>query len=272
MGDHFDDSDIPVLLGVTGDACGACSATTVPLYDLPCHDSDDFYCRNCLTTTWCFDTDEVVRCPACHKDCGFAPLPPVEGFNGIARDFVDREALNTIRQQPEIQNNLIAFTAAEGLVLLQRTYDYYLDQLLDPVELGGLPSYMADTSDVSLATNPYYSALVAQITMLVATPGDLEEDFLEIIKSITINDVKFKYSVEMDTAGVDLADKEAVFWQAIHTFPDIGNVFENWEGIIKMWVDLLAWRHIERVAPAEGGSAERFREPLSMLDLVNADA
>jgi hypothetical protein len=262
LSDDYDESSIPVLLGVTGDTCGACSQTTVPLYDLPCHDSDDFYCRNCLTTSWCFSTDEVVRCPACHKDCGFGALPPVEGFNAIARDFIDKEALNKIRQQPEVQNNLIAFTSTEGLVFLQSTYEYYLDQLLDPVELGGLPAYMTDSAQQSLAANPFYSALIAEITMLVATPAELEEDFLGVLNTITVSFTKFKYGVVMEAADVNLADNEAVLWQATHTYQDINNIRENWVGIIQMWVNLLAWRHIERVAPAEGGSAERFREPI----------
>jgi hypothetical protein len=42
------------------------------------------------------------------------------------------------------------------------------------------------------------------------------------------------------------------------TYLSINEIKENWELIIKKWVELLAWRHLERLAPPEGGAAERM--------------
>jgi hypothetical protein len=54
----------------------------------------------------------------------------------------------------------------------------------------------------------------------------------------------------------------AVLEHTTQSFDDINDIKDNWVGIIKMWVDLLAWRHIERTATIEGGAAERTRQPL----------
>jgi hypothetical protein len=276
MADYDSDNDSlagdPVLHGVTGDACGTCSSTTVPLYDLSCHNSDDFYCRDCLTKTWYRAKDEVVRCPACRNDCDFMPLQPIEQFKGISRNFNDYEAFDRIREQPEVMNNLIAFTALEAIVFLQHVYTIYADQLLDHSELGALPTsyvlqHSANTLDSDLSNNVFYIVFAAKVGAALksmTTPAQLEEALLNLLESATINFAKCKYGHLMYASGVDLRDDAAVLYQANHSFPDVNDIKENWAGIIKMWVDLLAWRHIERTAPAEGGAAERFRQPLQL--------
>jgi hypothetical protein len=47
-------------------------------------------------------------------------------------------------------------------------------------------------------------------------------------------------------------------------YQDVKAVRDNWMEIIKMWVVMLAWRHLERTAPVEGGAAERFRTPVTL--------
>jgi hypothetical protein len=274
MADHDSDNDShagdPVLHGVTGDACGRCSSTTVPLYDLSCHDSDDFYCRDCLTKTWYLAKDEVVRCPACSKDCDFMPLQPIEHFKGISRNFVDFEAFDKIREQPEVMNNLIAFTATEAIVFLQHVYTLYADQLLNPSELGAAPDNhilqrSPNTLESDLSDNIFYNVFAAKVCATpksITSPAQLEEDLLHKLDTTTVDFARFKYGPQMYAGGVDLFDDAAVLFQANQCFPDVNEIKENWVGIIKMWVDILAWRHIERTAPAEGGAAERFRQPL----------
>ncbi|KAH7406512.1 hypothetical protein DE146DRAFT_395870 [Phaeosphaeria sp. MPI-PUGE-AT-0046c] len=261
----------PVLLGVTGDSCGTCSSTTVPLYDLSCHNSDDFYCRDCLSKSWYVANDEVIRCPSCGNDCGFMPLQPIEAFGGISRNFVEYEAFDKIREQKEVQNNLIAFTEKEAIAFVMHTYNYYLDQILDPEELGGLSSFMIDYSEHtlqdSLASNAFYCALVAEVMItpkVVTTPAQLEDFLLRVVNTVTVNFTKGRYSNEMIDDDVVIDDNDAVLLEATHTFKDIKKIYENWVGILKVWVDLLAWRHLERTAPAEGGAAERFRQPLTL--------
>jgi hypothetical protein len=271
--DTYNDSHAggPVLLGITKDTCGTCSSTNVPLYDLSCHNTDDFYCRDCLTKMWNAADDEVTRCPACHNDCGFMPLQDIQDFAGISHDFLEFEAFDKIREQPEVMNNLIAFTADEAVMFLQVTYDYYADQLLDPTELGGMPSHISDSAQKSFAANAYYRALyndVITVSKMMTTPFDLEEDLLETLRLATIVDTLHKYGNQLDASGVDLDDNDAVLWQATHTFEDINTIRENWAGIIKMWVDLLAWRHLERTASVEGGAAERLREPFSFNGMM----
>jgi hypothetical protein len=91
---------------------------------------------------------------------------------------------------------------------------------------------------------------------------------LETLRLTTVVDTLHKYSNQLDASGVDLDDNDAVLWQASHTFEDINTIRENWAGIIKMWVDLLAWRHLERTASVEGGAAERLREPFSFNGMM----
>ncbi|KAF1916526.1 hypothetical protein BDU57DRAFT_516695 [Ampelomyces quisqualis] len=274
---EYDPENYPVLLGVTGDACGTCSSTIVPLYDLPCHDSDEFHCRDCLTKTWYTASDEVIRCPVCDDDCGFMRLQNIIEFKGISRYFVDYEGFDMIRQQSEIQNNLIGFTDSEAAIFLRHTYEYYLDQLMYPDELGGVPSELtenaADPTVESLKRNPFFCTFVQEVLavpkMMIA-PSQLEKHFLEMLDSVTANFTRQKHGAQMRANGVDLRSDDAVLLQAKHIYSEINGIMDNWVGIIKMWVDLLAWRHIERTGPAEGGAAERFRKPLSFWP-VNDD-
>jgi hypothetical protein len=273
MSDYDSDNDShagdPVLYGVTGDACGTCSATTVPLYDLSCHDSDDFYCRDCLTKAWYLAQDEVVCCPSCGEDCDFMPLQPIAQFKGISRNFVDAEAFDKIRQQPEVMNNLIAFSAAEAIVFLQNVYTLYADQLLDPAKLGAIPTYrpfqLANTLDEDLANNPFYCAFAAELTAApksMTSPVQLEDIMFKVLNSAVVSFAKLKYNDQLYSAGVDLHHDAAVLEHTTQSFDDINDIKDNWVGIIKMWLDLLAWRHIERTATVEGGAAERTRQPL----------
>jgi hypothetical protein len=261
----------PVLYGVTGDACGTCSATTIPLYDLPCHESDDFHCRDCLTKIWYLSQDEVVRCPSCGQDCAFKPLQPIAEFEGINRNFVDYEAFDKIRQQPEVMNNLIAFTAPEAIVFLQHVYTLYADQLLDPAELGAIPLdrpfQLASTLDDDLFNNPFYCAFAAEISeapKAMTTLVKLEDIMLGVLSSAVVQYTMLKHSNQLYEAGVDMDDDVAVLKHSIQKFEDVNSIKDNWVGIVKMCVDLLAWRHIERTAPAEGGAAERLRQSLAL--------
>jgi hypothetical protein len=85
---------------------------------------------------------------------------------------------------------------------------------------------------------------------------------LNKLDTATVNFTRFKYGPQMYASSVDLCDDAAVLFQANQSFPDVNEIKENWVGIIRMWVNILAWRHIERTVPAEGGAAERFRQPL----------
>jgi DNA-directed RNA polymerase subunit RPC12/RpoP len=261
---------IPFLYGVTGDACGGCSATTVPLYDLPCHDSDDFHCRDCLTKVWYQAKDEVVRCPSCGQDCAFKPLQPITEFDGIDRNFVDYKAFDIIRQQPEVMNNLIAFTAPEAIVFLQHVYTLYADQLLDPAELGHIPSYrpfqLANTLNEELFNNPFYcgfATAISEAPKVMISPAKLEEIMSVVLNSAVVHYTMLKHSSQLHEAGIEMNDDLAVL-QHSQNFEDVNSIKDHWVGILKIWVDLLASRHIERTAPAESGAAERLREPLAL--------
>lgn len=268
MGGYDSDNDShagdPVLLGLTGDACGSCKSTDVPLYDLSCHESDDFYCRDCLTKTWYNAKDEVVRCPSCGEDCGFMPLAPIEQFRGISRDFSDTEGLEKLRQQPEIMNNLIGFTNREAAVLLQHVYGLVEDQILDPMELGGWPSALQqgdNTARMSFATNPFYNNLVRELAAapkIMTSPLQLEEDLMNSLNADVIAYASSQYPGQI----MEGRDEDVL----VHVLNDpyLKDVRENWIIIINKWVDLLAWRHIERTASVEGGAAERLRAPITL--------
>ena len=270
--DSDNDSHVgdPVLLGLTGDACATCKSTDVPLYDLSCHDSDDFHCRDCLTKTWYNANDEVIRCPACGNDCDFMPLKTVEDFR-ISRNFHDVEAIDKIRTQPEIMNNLIGFTARESIVFLQHVYSLVEDQILNPVELGGLPSNLTqnveNSAGESFARNPFYCGLIVEVTAvpkMMTAPLQLEEDLLKLLDGLILNYMKLKHGDQLAASGIDLNNDEFVLHLATTSDQYVKDVRDNWITIIKMWVELLAWRHIERTAPAEGGAADRCRAPITL--------
>ncbi|KAH5338242.1 hypothetical protein HBI67_123870 [Parastagonospora nodorum] len=261
----------PVLVGVTGDACGTCSSTNIPLYDLSCHKSDDFYCRDCLTKMWNMVDDEIVRCPSCSNSCHFQPLQLIQDFEGINHEFLEFQAFDKIREQPEVMNNLIAFTAAEAVTFLDVTYGYFDDQILNTVELGGLPFYLSDGTHEIFTANPYYMALKEELTSvpkMMATPLELEDDLMLVLNNTIVRDTRFKYADYLEMRDIDLQNDAAILWEATNTFEDLNTIRENWVGMIRMWVDLLAWRHLERVASVEGGAAERMREPLSFVDVM----
>ncbi|KAH5733206.1 hypothetical protein HBI20_033240 [Parastagonospora nodorum] len=261
----------PVLVGVTGDACGTCSSTNIPLYDLSCHKSDDFYCRDCLTKMWNMVDDEIVRCPSCSNSCHFLPLQLIQDFGGINHEFLEFQAFDKIREQPEVMNNLIAFTAAEAVTFLDVTYGYFDDQILNTVELGGLPSYLSAGTHEIFTANPYYMALKEELTSvskMMATPLELEDDLMLVLNNTIVRDTRFKYADHLDMHDIDLQNDAAILWEATNTFEDLNTIRENWVGMIRMWVDLLAWRHLERVASVEGGAAERTREPLSFANMM----
>jgi hypothetical protein len=252
----------PVLLGLTGDACGSCQSSDVPLYDLSCHDSDNFYCRDCLTKKWYYATDEIVRCPACNKDCGFMPLPSIAQFRGISRDFSEAEGIEQLRQQHEVMDNLIGFTAREATEFLQHVYSIVEDQILDPTALGGFPSQYVDSAQESFETNPFYRSLIHELASapkMMSEPLQLEEDLLKSLDATVATYARVKYPDQI----MDGRDEDVLTNQVLMD-PYIKDVRENWIIIIGKWVELLAWRHIERTASVEGGAAERLRKPVQL--------
>lgn len=264
----------PVLVGVTGDSCGTCPATDVPLYDLSCHATDDFYCRDCLTKKWVAATDDVVLCPACGNDCDFMPLKPIEEFS-MSRKFNEMEVFDKICEQPEVMNNKIGFTNREAAMFLQLIYGLVEDQILDPTELGGVPSHEqaahksdpGSTSVYSFMSNPFFLKFHEGMTAapkMMTSPLQLEEDLLKLLDNVSIDYVKFKHGATMIAGGVDLSNDEWVLQQASFMYQDVKEVRGNWQEIVKLWVVLLAWGHLERTAPVEGGAAERFRIPVSL--------
>jgi hypothetical protein len=108
---------------------------------------------------------------------------------------------------------------------------------------------------------------LTSVPKMMATRLELEEDLMLVLDNNIVRDTRFKYGDHLDRNDVELDNDSAVLWEATNTFEDMNNIRENWVGIIKMWVDLLAWRHIEHTASVEGGAAERRREPLSFADV-----
>jgi hypothetical protein len=93
------------------------------------------------------------------------------------------------------------------------------------------------------------------------TPLQLEEDLFGLLEHIVVDFTKYKHGYNLDISGVDVDNDDDVLHQAITKFLDINEMRDNWIGIIRLWVEMLTWRHLERVAPAEGGGAERSRRP-----------
>jgi hypothetical protein len=261
----FDSAD-PQLIGVTGDDCASCGSNQVPLYDLPCHISDDFHCRNCLTQTWYKSDDDIARCPvaACGKDCGFMPLQPISQAIHLDRNFYEAERIDKLRQQPEIMNSEIGFTSEEAMVILEHVYSEFEDQILDPLALGGVPGHITQVADqsfqVNLAFNPFARGLLGEMTAarkLTTTPYELEEDLRALLSHLLHEYAQQNYVSELARWGVDLEHEEAVLDAALANYKPLKDFKDYWEEIIKKWVDLLTWRHLERLAPPEGGAADR---------------
>jgi hypothetical protein len=264
----FDD---PQLMGVTGDDCASCQSTTIPLYDLSCHTSDEFHCRDCLTKPFYESKDDVVRCPhpTCGKPCGFLPLGPLARDLRLDNDFYDTQRIEKIRQQPEVMNNLIAFTANDAETVLHHVYSLFEDQILDPVAFGGVPGYMTadvrNSLEASFASNPFVCGFLSEMKEApkqMTTPYELDEDLSTLLSKLLLQYARVSYNNDLIRLGINMNDDEAVLAAALENYKPIHVIKENWEGIIQKWVELLAWRHLERLAPPEGGAADRMRAPL----------
>jgi hypothetical protein len=55
-----------------------------------------------------------------------------------------------------------------------------------------------------------------------------------------------------------MADEEAMLRVALENHKSINELKENWKLIIKKWVEFLVRGHLKRLAPPEGGAAERM--------------
>jgi hypothetical protein len=257
----------PQLMGVTGDDCASCKSTSVPLYALSCHESDDFHCRDCLTKEFYGAFDEVVRCPhpPCGKPCGFKSLAPLAQSLHLDNDFYDSERIDQIRQQPEVMNSLIAFTADEAEIVLHHVHGLFEDQIINPVVLGGIPGYITadvqNSLEAGFALNPFVCGFLSEMKAtrkMMTTPHELDEDLSSLLSNILLQYAQVYYGNDMARLGIDMKDSKAVLAAAMENYKPINEIKDNWEGIIQKWVELLAWRHLERLASPEGGVAERM--------------
>lgn len=249
--------EAPQLMGITGDNCASCKSTTVPLHDLSCHESDDFHCRDCLTKTFHAVNDQIVRCPhsACRRSVGFEqPTSLAQDFH-LDNDFYDQERIDKIREQPEVMNNLIAFTGEETEVILHHVYTMFEDQLMDPVALGGVAGHITARAKYSLqasfACNPFVCGFLAQMKAapkLMTTPYELDEDLSALLFRLLHEYAQLNYGNELTRHGVDLEHQGAVLAAALDNYRPFNEIKGNWELIVKKWVELLAWRHLERLA------------------------
>ena len=92
---------------------------------------------------------------------------------------------------------------------------------------------------------------------LMTTPYELEEDLNALLSRLLFQYTQWSYGNELSRYGVDLNNEEAVLEVALENYKPINELKDNWELIIKKWVELLAWRHLERLASPEGGAADR---------------
>lgn len=264
--DDAPDAESPQLMGILPFNCATCNASTIPLYELSCHDSDDFHCRDCLTKKWYYATDEIVRCPHSHcgRDCGFMLLAPFGQSLHLSHNFFDIERVDKIRQQPEIMNNLIGFTNEEAGVVLQHVYSLFEDQILDPSALGGMSGdvtqYAENSLQSNLNSNPFFAALISEVKAapkMMTTPLELEEDLNNVLTRQIYRYAIEHYGSELARWGIDLTHQNTVLEAALANHKPIKDLNDCWHEIIQKFVDLLAWRHLERVAPPEGSAAER---------------
>ncbi|KAI8932445.1 hypothetical protein NX059_010631 [Plenodomus lindquistii] len=260
------DSD-PQLMGVMPFNCGSCDSSDAPQYELACHDSEELYCRNCLTRTWHGTDDELVRCPhlRCREVCGFMPLHPLGQTLHLDNHFYDIERIDKIRNQPEVMNNLIGFTRDEAAITLQHVYSMFEDQIMDPISLGGIPGYITagavGSFDANVSFNPFYMNLLNEMSTvpkMIATPLELEEDLNVMLMRLLYSNAIQLYQSALAMRGIALDDEKAVVDAAIDNYNPVRELKDNWTEIIRKWIDLLTWRHLERLAPPEGGAAERY--------------
>jgi hypothetical protein len=254
----------PQLMGVTGDSCAPCGSLHVPLYNLPCHESDDIHCRDCLTKTFYKDRDDFVRCPhpSCGRPAGFKPLDLLEHGLHLNNDFYDEQCIDKIREQPEVMNNLIAFTREEAEVTLQHIYSLVEDQSMDPIALGGIPGWITagaqNSLQASFDSNLFVGGFLSDMKEArkqMTTPYELDEDLTAVLNNILLQHARRYHGDELAMRVIDMEDGEAVLAASLD---DINEIKENWELIISKWVELLTWRHLERLAPPEGGAVERM--------------
>jgi hypothetical protein len=139
------------------------------------------------------------------------------------------------------------------------------DQLLDPAVLGGAPGHIITGAQNSLQAgfefNIFVGGFLAEMKAApkqMTTPDELDEDLSALLNKLLHQYIQIYQGDELITRGVDIADEETVLRAALETYLSINEIKENWELIIKKWVELLAWRHLERLAPPEGGAAERM--------------
>jgi hypothetical protein len=161
-------------------------------------------------------------------------------------------------------NNLIAFTGEEAEVNLHHVYSMFEDQLLDPVALGGVPGHITANATQSLQAsfdhNPFVCGFLAEVKTvkkLITTPYELDEDLSAVLSRLLFQYAKSYYGNELSRHGIDLDNQEAVLGAALEKYQPIIELKGNWELMIEKWVDLLAWRHLERLASREGGAVER---------------
>ncbi|KAF1833854.1 hypothetical protein BDW02DRAFT_598692 [Decorospora gaudefroyi] len=219
----------PQLMGITGD-------------------DDDFHCRNCLTKTFHVANDDVVRCPhpSCGRPVGFLPLTSLAQEQIVAtvsvfgtpqglrpdNDFFNRECIDKIREQPEVMNNLIAFTSEEAKMIL-----YHIcvleDQVMDPVALGGVPGYMTAEAHNSLqagfSLNDFVCGLLTemQTPKLITTPLELEEDLGTLFSKLLHRYTLAYHQDKLARWGIDLSDEDAVLSAALENYKPISELKEN---------------------------------------------
>lgn len=208
----------------------------------------------------------MAHCPseACARDCGFMPLQPISQAIHLDRNFYEIERIDRIRQQPEVMNNMIGFTSEEAQVILEHVYSEIEDQVLDPVALGGIPGYISKYANQSLrdglAINPFAIGLLQELTAVpkfTMTPYELEEDLKSTLSHLLYKYAHQYYASELAKWGVDMGHEAEVLDTALTNYKPIQDFKDYWEDIIKNWVDLLTWRHLERLSPSEGGAADR---------------
>jgi hypothetical protein len=125
---------------------------------------------------------------------------------------------------------------------------------------------LANTLNEELFNNPFYcgfATAISEAPKVMITPAKLEEIMSVVLNSAVVHYTMLKHSSQLHEAGIEMNDDLAVL-QHSQNFEDVNSIKDHWVGILRIWVDLLASRHIERTAPAESGAAERLREPLAL--------
>lgn len=174
----------------------------------------------------------------------------------------DIECVGKVRNQSEVMNNLIGFTRDEAMAALQHVYSIFEDQILDPVAFGGAPGYITagaqDSFGANVSLNPFYNNLLKELTSIpkmMTTPLELEEDLNIVLTRLLHSHTMRYYEAVLAMSGVDMTDEEAIVEAAIAKYSQVRDIKDNWTDIIQKWVELLTWRHLERLAPTKGSAA-----------------